>query len=340
MNLSERTSPIEPHGSVPELVAGAEREAAERVSAVWQRHVDQLRAASEEGRDELQRKFQAQFRELANSLQARIAQERLEIVTVLMQSLGECFARMRRYESDWKWCEALLDAAATISRRTAFFSIRGRSLCFQGARGLPAQNRTAPVEAPLEAAPSFFAVWQRSAPVEVRPDPSHLSKAIANLFGEPGERRALLMPVLTMQQTAGILFTEGAVDRAAVEAVAAFAGATFEMHLRDQDALQGRPAHGTDTALKDALDQPAVLAARRFARVTVARLLIENGEAVRRGRASKNLYDALKSEIDGARCAYEERFPGAADYLHSEVVRTLAQDDPAVLGRQYPGPLS
>jgi hypothetical protein len=336
VNPSEQRNAPEPQDAISELLAGAESETRERVTAIWQRQSERLRAIAEESREEVARALGLQLSEVAGSVRARIAQERLNIVTALMQALGECFTRMRRYESDWQWCEALLDAAATVSRRAAFFSIRGRSLCFQGARGLPPQNYAAPVEVPVDSAPSFFQVMESSEPVEAPPDASHVTKQIATLFGEPGERRALLMPVVIAQSTVGILYTEGAVDNGAVEAIAAFAGATLEKHLRVEYPSQ--PGLRTGGEAED-LD-PATLACRRFARVETARLLLEHADEVRRGRESNDLYHVLKKEIESVRQRYRERFPGAIDHFHSELVRTLANDDPAVLGAQYPGPLS
>jgi hypothetical protein len=52
----------------------------------------------------------------------------------------------------------------------------------------------------------------------------------------------------------------------------------------------------------------------------------------------------LQLPIDGARRQYESDFMSASatmvDYLHLELVRTLAQDDDMRLGEEYPGPLA
>jgi hypothetical protein len=323
----------EPRESLSEFLAAVAQQTASRAASVWQDRLERLRAVADEGRGEIERVVLEQVAAISAAVQARVAEEKLEIVTALMRSLGDAFARMRRYESDWQWCEALLDGAATISRRAAFFSVRGRMLCFQGARGLAAQSGAAPVETPLESAPSFYTVWRTAAPLEAAPDASHLSKPIANLFGDAGERRALLIPVMAAECPAGVLYVEGALDRTAAEAVASFAGATLQSHLGEQLV---RPPATVPPDLRDA----ATLGAQRFARVQTARILLEHGDAVRNGRESRNVYAVLKSEIDAARLAYREKYPGVADYLHAEMVRTLAQDDPSVLGRLYPGPLS
>jgi hypothetical protein len=85
------------------------------------------------------------------------------------------------------------------------------------------------------------------------------------------------------------------------------------------------------------------LRAQRFARVRVAEIQLYHAAAMKNGRAARDVYRALKTEMDAARDAYRENFltpaDGTADYLHAEFVRTLANDDAALLGPGYPGPL-
>lgn len=85
------------------------------------------------------------------------------------------------------------------------------------------------------------------------------------------------------------------------------------------------------------------LRAQRFARVWVAEIQLYHAAQMKSGRASGDVYAALKAQMDAARQAYRENFltptNGTADYLHAEFVRTLANDDAALLGPGYPGPL-
>ncbi len=81
------------------------------------------------------------------------------------------------------------------------------------------------------------------------------------------------------------------------------------------------------------------VSARRFAKVRVAEMQLYQSAAVKSGRAARDLYGALKAEIDSARAAFREKFAGSADYLHQELVRVLAGDDASLLGPAYPGPL-
>lgn len=85
------------------------------------------------------------------------------------------------------------------------------------------------------------------------------------------------------------------------------------------------------------------LRARRFARVRVAEITLYHASAIKTGRASADVYGALKPQMDAARAAYRDIFltptNGTADYLHAEFVRSLANDDASLLGPAYPGPL-
>jgi hypothetical protein len=85
------------------------------------------------------------------------------------------------------------------------------------------------------------------------------------------------------------------------------------------------------------------LPAQRFARVRVAEIQLYHAGQMKSGRAAADVYQALKPQMDSARDAYREKFltpvNGTADYLHAEFVRTLANNDAALLGPEYPGPL-
>jgi hypothetical protein len=108
----------------------------------------------------------------------------------------------------------------------------------------------------------------------------------------------------------------------------------------------GRIFGGEPTALeflKTLAPAPPISGAQRFARVRVAEIQLYHAASMKSGRAAGDVYAALKTQMDAARKAYREKFltpeNGTADYLHAEFVRTLANDDAALLGPGYPGPL-
>lgn len=85
------------------------------------------------------------------------------------------------------------------------------------------------------------------------------------------------------------------------------------------------------------------LKAQKYARVKVAQIQLYAADQVAAGRATRNLYGVLRAPIDEARAGFVEEFLTSSrripDYLHSEMVRVLAENDEALLGPDYPGVL-
>jgi hypothetical protein len=216
--------------------------------------------------------------------------------------LNVCFRRMRAYESDRDWCEAALDAAAAFCRRAAFFSIRAGEISFQGARGSGG------------GAPAFE------------------DSEIATITSDIAESKenAALIPVTAGDRIPGVLYVEGVTDRATLQTIASFAGASLENHLLLEEsprAARIRPAEA---------HEPRDAAARRFASVAVARIILHEFAAVRHGRQHRSLHASCARSIDNARERYQREFAGLPDYLQQEIVRTLALDRPELLGPGRP----
>ncbi len=97
------------------------------------------------------------------------------------------------------------------------------------------------------------------------------------------------------------------------------------------------PTPGSET------EQRAHNDARRFARLLVSEIKLYNAAKVNDGRRNYDLYDRLKDEIDRSRKVYDKRVSPAVaarfDYFYDELVQTLAEGDPAKLGKNCPGPV-
>ncbi len=82
--------------------------------------------------------------------------------------------------------------------------------------------------------------------------------------------------------------------------------------------------------------------ARRFARLLVSEIKLYNEQRLLEARMGGQIYLRLKRDIDRSREMYEKRFPSSpsqrADHFHDEIIRILAENDPAKLGGEYPGP--
>lgn len=346
-----------------DLLDTTQRETQDLVGALCQVHLDRVRDLfTRDLHDQMMQVIEGRFSQLELSMRPRMARARLEVARGITQVLNECFARMRRFESDRHWCEAMLDAAGALSRRSAFFSVRGDHLCLQSTRGLDSSVAFPPSEVPYVAAPAFHRVITSGKAASVARTSGELSLPIAALFGGETEAVSLLVPVTTGDRVPGILYVEDAVDPSAIEVVAVMAGAVLEKHLRLFEPVRstggelravavvtGDSPHSaaeTPEELRIAAPVPpraedsVRLSAERFARVSVARLLLANTPAVSEGRRDRRLYTALQQPIEAVRAEYRSRFHGSMDYLHGEMVRTLALNDISLLGRDYPGPVA
>ena len=171
-------------------------------------------------------------------------------------------------------------------------------------------------------------------------------------FSQP-QIASRLSQILSEQQAAALEQVERILEERFIE-VARQVGAELEAVL--DVARSGLAGPGRQSAQGQAASRPTEktvappggdaalhMRARRLARVKVAEMRLYQARAVARGRAGRNLYAELRNEIDAARQQFQREFfsagPSIVDYLHQELVRTLANDDEALLGEDYPGPL-
>ncbi len=109
--------------------------------------------------------------------------------------------------------------------------------------------------------------------------------------------------------------------------------------------MVGQPAApqaaGADLSQLSEAEQKAHKDAKRFAKLLVSEIELYNKAKVADGRKNKDIYRRLKSDIDRSRQTYEKRFGKELgkqfDYFFDELVKTLAANDPSLLGSDYPG---
>ena len=244
--------------------------------------------------------------------------------------------------------------AARPSSRCAATTCACRALAdSKGAASVP------PLEVPYHNAPAFERVIETGKTQIATRNAGDLSPSISEMFGNDSDVRVMLVPVTTADRVPGIIYAEDAVDASAIETIAVMAGAVLERHLRMYEPVRSTSGSIRTVAVVGAegsagrrdedgeipaqapppTANPIQKRAQRFARVEVARMLLEQPGAVSEARSRRDLYGALRQPIDSARARYREQFDGVRDYLHLEILRTLAREDAALLGRDYPGPL-
>jgi hypothetical protein len=122
---------------------------------------------------------------------------------------------------------------------------------------------------------------------------------------------------------------EPAMAEAAAEVVSAPAAMTAAAAAPATDAFAHMSPEDAETHRK----------AQRFARLLMDEIKLYNQAKVAEGRKHKDLYDRLKEDIDKSRSTYQKRYgntvAASTDYLSSELIRSLAEDDVSLLGPNF-----
>ncbi len=358
-----------------ELLADANDIVREQLALAWAEHVERVRDMLQaQWPERMERVLEETVAGLAarleeehqEALEGRVQQANRSAETSrreLIQKLNQITRRLRSFEDERQWSNTLVDATRGFCGRAALFLIRDRKLYLETTRNFDDADLAAAV--PLEDAPAFAtAVETRDTLVAIRSG-RELSEPISAYLGEgadPGSGKCYLFPVLTRQDVPAVLYTDsGEVDVDALELLAATAGAVLNSSpvappVQTERATPA-PVDGliSITVPSPPSQKPEILSwfslsredrelhlrAQRFACVQVAQIRLYQSEKVKKGRSAHDLYTSLREEIDSAREAFRREFLNASDsmvdYLHLELVRTLANDDAAVLGQDYPG---
>jgi len=172
----------------------------------------------------------------------------------------------------------------------------------------------------------------------------------------PDDRVGLAVPILVGGRPVAVVYaddgaeTEPMVPSAwpeAIEVIVRHAGRCLEILTTTKVtaiAATGEHVEGSKAPPSD--DSPSRLpgngagdeeAARRYARLLVSEIKLYNEPVVAEGRREHDLLIRLRSEIERARRLYEERISpmvrAQGDFFGEELVRTLANGDPGLLGQ-------
>lgn len=346
----------------------------DQLEAAWQLHVDRVQRELARGwAEDISRVLEERFEEIARFLEEaveRLAAERVaagwqaaaarggqQANRRLTERLNQAGRRLRQAGDVQEWTRVLLEVSRDFSPLTLLFRITGDTVRLERATGdgLPEQfAELSSIE--LAAAPAFRTLLECRDTVIALASPEEISPSLAARLQPSGDRVALV-PITLRGKVVAALFAmaeEETSDLNALELLAGLASAALETRPPAPDGTPGGfvlisgpsrpgslPLPPWSSLSKE--DQEFHLKAQRFARVCVAELRLYESEAVKQGRAARDLYARLKEKIDAAREAYRRQFmdvcPSMVDYLHLELVRTLAHDDETLLGTDYPGPL-
>jgi hypothetical protein len=340
------------------------------LQAGWEHHIERVVA---ERFAELRARLE---QELSSAVEARLNAEVAAAAAEAQaterqrvhESCNQLARSLRQAEREDEVYSHLLNGAAALGVRALLLEVSGSGDTLKGVRTVnwwentPGAHDLGQLQLATAGAPALAHVIEGQDTVVTLPAASELSNAFAAMFPETAGGRVYLFPVMVARKVAAILCAaaeEGKVDVAGLELATALAGGALDARRstsRPVPATLVALSAGAGTAVKTISATPALdwaslnkedqdlhLRAQRFARVHVAEIRLYQANAVKSGRAQRNLYGELKAEIDSGREAFRRDFVEACasmpDYFHLELVRTLANDDPQALGPDYPGPL-
>jgi len=231
--------------------------------------------------------------------------------------------------------DALVAHTGSIAGRSALFVIDGDRLKSWKSSGIPEVDIRS-VESSIGGRDLLARAIQAGQGIRTSADLPSPPFARAS-----ADRSGLAVPVMIGGRAVAVLYVDSgdpaqsaAASFEMVESLARHASTVVALRtaMRTLDVLRGVPADLTGNG-DSASDEQA---ARRFARLLVSEIKLYNEPAVRAGRQQRDLLQRLGTEIDRARRLYEERVPpsiGARHaYFQQELVQTLADGDPALLG--------
>jgi hypothetical protein len=237
-----------------------------------------------------------------------------------LRSLQLAARALRQADSTPQWVQLLADAAAPFANAIGFFRTDGAAVHCEAARGMD----IVPDPILLNDAPAFRQAIDTKETVVSLIAESQLGKAAVGLRG-----RAHLFPLVGKARVLGVLLAadDTGPDVYGLEVLLSLASAALELRAVSGVALIGAAAAPAE----------ALPSAQRFARVTVAKWILESPGLVAAGRARGDLYREMGALIDRARLAFAEHYSPGRDYLHEEILERLALGAGSMLGPGYPG---
>jgi hypothetical protein len=292
--------------------------------------------------------------------EARVSTSVQAAERALAEHLNQSVRRLRQADSFSAMARILCDASAPFAKSCAVFHMNEGIASAERVRGGTDDGGegAGDLRFPLTEAAAFSSAVESGDPVVAICSAAEVSRAVIEIFGHASDDKAFLFPLTVDRTTVGVFYASGAVSSAALELLTQTAAVMLEARQRPvrsrpvaaaSDLVRIEGATGASTSPPSdweslsLADKNLHLSAQRFARVQVAEMRLYRADAVKAGRSSGDLYTALQDAIDEGREAFQQNFVSATrsmvDYFHLELVRTLANDNPAWLGEAYPGPL-
>jgi len=343
---------------ITEAVAAAEQEAAARLTEAVAAAEDRGRVA---GREEGRQDGLAQGRQEGRDDTRGVAQ-RAE--SAAGERLVEAVRAMDRARSLSEILDTLASWAGREAARVGVLLVRGGQLRAWRFIGFDAAlDDVSALELPLEEA-GIIADAVRTGETAFA-DGGH-GAAVPSFTTLPPGSQMLAVPISMAGQVVAVLYADQAADEASrdgrgespvvwpailevlarhamrcLEATTAFRAAQFLTGRPDRSvaltASGGTSGSGESVGAGELNKGDEDDAARRYARLLISEIKLYHEPEVIAGRRDRDVAVRLGGAIARARALYEQRVPAevrsATDHFHAELVRTLANGDPSLLGQ-------
>ena len=286
---------------------------------------------------------------LGPTVEKATAEARERTRSELADQLNQGARRIRQAIDSADLTAALVDATAPIASAAALLVVNDSTLRGERIRGVAVEQARAfrGLEIPLGSAAALEEATRTAEPVTAETAPAQISTELSVFTGQTEGGRAFIYPLVVRGRAVALLYAWGSVVGPALELLTQLAAAVWTALPAPVELVSivtDAASPSTDWSTLAPPEQQLHLRAQRFARVQVAQMRLFETDAVQSGRSRQDLYGALRTRIDAARDSFRRSFlvPGSSmvDYLHLELLKTLAHDDPQALGKDYPGPMA
>lgn len=269
------------------------------------------------------------------------------------ESLNQSLRRLRQAANDENVLNILSESCAPYTQCLVVLVFENNQAHVAASRGLDVAGLDAAELAfDINCAPAILSAIESRDPLTALASETEISPELAKMFATAGGGKpagnAYLFPLIARHSVVAMLVASAGAPfvSAPIELLCEAAGMRLEATLAEPEPVKSPDLVQLSPAPPSAMnpeDRKLHLQAQRMARVRVAEMRLYNERELREGIASSDIYRAMKSLIDTARNQFLQNFlaksPTMVDYLHHEILHSLAQGDNRLLGNTYPGPM-
>lgn len=278
--------------------------------------------------------------------------------------LNAAVASVQDASSQTDILKALLEGATKFAERSGLLVVRGTTATGWQARGLDDNDNFRLFTTDCSKGLAQRVLRDR-VPAAAAAD--EFDSAFVNRYGPPADGNILLLPLVIKEKVAALIYADGGdkgsagLDPSAMELLVRSTGLWLEVlsyrkmaPAENHTAQEAPPVPSPQTPISTPASAMAAAShgngarsedevhnrARRFAKLLVEEIKLYNQAKVNDGRATRDLYDRLKDDIDKSRATYDKRYGQAVtdiDYFTQELVRILADNDRSALGANFHG---